>query len=268
MELLVPGTPGQVWSAMATGPGNAGWFVRGEIEPRVGGVFKLDFGQGAISTGEVTRWEPPFHFGYVERDWQPGAPPVATEITVTSRSGDQCIVRMVHSLFTSSDEWDTQVEGFEQGWPGFFAVLRLYLAHFAGAPAASFMVMTPAGDAPAAWLRLGGALGFAGLNVGERGSTSSAPEKFSGVVEHVYQDAKLRFVAIRIEEPSPGIILAGTLGASTNLGDLELKAGMGPNATVSVNRYYYGDDAAARAGENESPWREWLARTFDVQVIA
>lgn len=32
MELLVPGTPEQVWQAMATGPGNAAWFVKGEID--------------------------------------------------------------------------------------------------------------------------------------------------------------------------------------------------------------------------------------------
>src|SRR5688572_11275809 len=178
MELLVPGTPEQVWQAMATGPGNAAWFVKGEIEPRVGGKFKLDFGQGATSSGEVTAWEPPHRLGYVERDWQQGAPPVATEITITSRSGDQCVVRMVHTLFTASDEWDNQVESFEQGWPSFFAVLRVYLAHFAGATAASFMIMRPVSDdAYSAWLRMGEALGFAGANVSERRSDASAPER-------------------------------------------------------------------------------------------
>jgi len=54
MELLVPGTPEQVWHALATGPGYATWFVKGEIEPRVGGKFSLDFGQGLVTTGEVT----------------------------------------------------------------------------------------------------------------------------------------------------------------------------------------------------------------------
>jgi uncharacterized protein YndB with AHSA1/START domain len=66
MELLVPGTPEQVWQAMATGPGNAAWFTKGEIEPRIGGVFRLDFGQGAVSSGEMMMWEPPRQFSYVE----------------------------------------------------------------------------------------------------------------------------------------------------------------------------------------------------------
>src|SRR5688572_19853338 len=96
MELLVPGTPEQVWHAVATGPGTTAWFVRTEIEPRVGGAVLFDFGEGATSKGEVTAWEPHHRIEYVEREWQEGAPPVATEITVTGRSGDRCVVRMVH----------------------------------------------------------------------------------------------------------------------------------------------------------------------------
>jgi uncharacterized protein YndB with AHSA1/START domain len=259
MELVVPGTPEQVWHAMATGPGYAAWFVTGEIEPRVGGRFRLDFGQGATTAGEVTAWEPPYKFGYVERDWDQGAPPVATEITITSRSGDRCVVRMVHSLFTSADDWDDQVEGFENGWPGFFAVLRVYLTHFAGANAASFMAMTPAsGDALSVWLRLGEALGLAGASVGERRTASSGPEPWSGVVEHVYQDTQQRYVLVRLDAPSLGIALVGTYDK-----DATSHSAAGPSTNVSVLRYFYGDEAAGRAAEAESRWRHWLATTLD-----
>ena len=153
MEFLAPGTPEQVWQAMATGPGKRPWFTRPTIEERVGGVLRFDFGAMG-STGEVTVWEPPHRFGYVEREWSEGAPPVATEITITSRSGEQCVVRMVHSLFSTSDDWDDQMEGFEGGWPAFFAVLRLYLLHFAGRRGASFRVMASVkGDELAIWKR-------------------------------------------------------------------------------------------------------------------
>src|SRR5262245_8550048 len=186
MEVLVPGTPEQVWQALATGPGMAAWFVKGEIEPRVGGVFRLDFGQGALTSGEVTVWEPPHRFNYLERDWAPNAPPVATAISITSHAGDQCVVRMVHSLFTSLDDWDDQLEGFEQGWPAFFAVLRIYLARFAGADAASFVAATSTStDSLSAWLHLGEALGLLGANFGERRATSAGPEPWSGIVELV-----------------------------------------------------------------------------------
>lgn len=75
------------------------WTRQAKIEERLGGALQFDFGPGETSSGEVTAWEPPRRFGYVESGWSPGAPPVATEITITSRAGSQCVVRMVHSLF-------------------------------------------------------------------------------------------------------------------------------------------------------------------------
>ncbi len=262
MEFLVPGTPEQVWQAMATGPGNAAWFVKGEIEPRIGGVFRLDFGQGATTAGEVTAWAPPHTFGYVEREWAPDAPPVATEITITGRSGNQCVVRMVHSLFTSSEEWDDQVEGFESGWPGFFAILRVYLEHFAGASAASFIAMaTASAESPlSAWSRLGEALGLTGANVGERRTASSGPEPWSGIVELVHQDAQQRYVLLRLDAPAPGIALIGTTGSANLSGSTD--------TNVSLCRYFYGDDAVPLAPDSEVRWRDWLTQTFDAQGAA
>jgi uncharacterized protein YndB with AHSA1/START domain len=250
MELLVPGTPEQVWQAMATGAGNAAWFTKSEIEPRVGGLLRFDFGPGATSSGEVTMWEPPHQFSYIERGWEKDAPPVATEIVITSRSGDRCLVRMVHSLFTSSDDWDDQLEGFEKGWPGFFAVLRSYLTHFTGSSAASFISSTPASaDSLSTWLRLCELLGLAGANVGEQRTASSGPEPWSGVVEHVHQDAKQRYVLLRLDAPSPGLVLTGT-------------DDKGGSTTVSVCHFFYGENARVLAAESEPRTREWLSKRF------
>jgi uncharacterized protein YndB with AHSA1/START domain len=259
MEILVPGTPEQVWQAIATGPGNAAWFAKSEIEPRVGGVLRFDFGQGATSTGEVTAWEPPHRISYVERDWDEGAPPVATEITITSRAGDRCVMRMVHSLFTTSDDWDDQVEGFESGWPAFFAVLRVYLSHFAGEHAASCGAMHPAtGDSLSVWLRLCEALGLAGASVGERRTAPSSPEPWSGVVEHVHQDRQQRYMLLRIDAPAPGIALVATYdkGATSH-------SAAGQGTTVSLSRYFYGENADKLAAESEPRWCEWLNQNFE-----
>ena len=189
MEFIAPGTPEQVWQAMATGPGCAAWFTKAEIEERVGGELRFDFGPDGSSKGEVTVWDPPHHFGYIERDWNVGAPPVATEITITNRSAGRSVVRMVHSLFSSTDDWDDQMEGFESGWPGFFEVLRVYLTHFAGQRAACFMALTSIDGAPSdAWTTLTSALGLAGANVGERRSSPGEPEMLAGTIERVHQD--------------------------------------------------------------------------------
>jgi uncharacterized protein YndB with AHSA1/START domain len=247
MELVLPGTPEQIWEALATGAGNTAWFTRVTVEERVGGRIHFDFGPNGTSTGEVTAWEPPRLFGYVERDWSAGAPPVATEITITGRGGDRTVVRMVHSLFSTSDDWDDQLEGFEKGWPFFFDVLRVYLSHFAGQPAASFMVAANVdGDHLEVWKRLTESMGLAGANVGERVATAAEPERMSGVVERARQTRDDRFVLMRLEGPTPGIAAFATYPA-------------GSQVTVSIGRYLYGPDAAARAGAAERQWRAWLA---------
>lgn len=250
MEFLTPGTPEQVWQAMATGAGNGAWFTKTTIDEHVGGVIRFEFGPDVTSSGEITTWQPPHQFGYVERDWSPGAPPVATEITITSRSGDRCLVRMVHSLFSSSDEWDDQMEGFENGWPSFFAVLRIYLAHFAGRKAATLQAMSTVElDHLAAWQRLTQQLGLAGADAGERRTTAERPQALSGAIEQVQQDDRQRLVLMRLEAPSPGVALLGTYRA-------------GATVNVSMTLYFYGDDAAELAASSEPKWRDWLNETF------
>jgi len=247
LDLLVHGTPEQVWQAMATGAGYTAWFTRTTIEERVGGKLVFDFGGGATSSGEVLAWQPPFHFGYVEREWSEGAPPVATEVTITARSGDTCVVRMVHSLFASSDDWDDQMEGFENGWPGFFDVLRVYLRHFIGQRAASTSVMASTeGDVPAAWKRATTRLALAGTDVGDRRSTPDTPQRLSGVVEAVHQSAAHRYVVLRLDAPAPGIAVVGAYDH-------------GGTATIGLSLYYYGEGADAAAATSESCWRETLA---------
>lgn len=255
MELVVPGTPEQVWQAMATGPGNTAWFTKTTIDERVGGELRFDMGDHGTSAGEVTTWEPPHRFGYVEREWSPGAPPCATEITITSRSGDRCVVRMVHSLFTSADDWDDQMEGFEKGWPAFFEVLRIYLSHFAGRPAACVMAMTKTPTTHLeAWKRLVETLGLADADAGDR-RTTSQPEQLSGIVERIEQSAQQRFVFMRLDAPAPGVAIIGTYD-------------MGAHIHVSATFYFYGDDVATLAAASKEKWTNWMNRTFAGDPVA
>ena len=248
MEFVTPGTPEEVWQAMATGPGNAAWFTRATIDGRVGGALRFDFGPDMGSTGEVTAWEPPRRFGYVEREWMEGAPPVATEITITSRSGGKCVVRMVHSLFASTDDWDDQLEGFEGGWPFFFDVLRIYLTHFNGQPAAQFQTMVHTeGTQLDAWKRLMGALALSGADVGERRTTPPQPEALSGIVEVANQDSKQRLVTMRLDAPAPGVAIIGTCSHGND------------SVAASINLYFYGDNAGTVAAASEPRWRDWLS---------
>lgn len=245
MEFLLPGTPEQVWQAMATGPGNAAWFTKAEIEEKIGGQLTFHFAPGVTSGGTVTQWEPPHGFGYVEVGWAENAPPVATEITIIARSGDQCLVRMVHSLFSSTDDWDDQIESFESGWPGFFEVLRLYLTHHAGESAASFQISAEAkGGDLAVWRKLLAGFGHTSADVGEAW-TIKAGEALSGDVTCVRQDEKQRYLLMRIDGDVPGV---GLFGISR----------MRETVRLSVCRFFYGPDAGETAAATEPQWQAWL----------
>ncbi|MGK9167601.1 SRPBCC domain-containing protein [Inquilinus limosus] len=250
LEVLLPGTPEQVWQAIATGPGLSAWFTATTVEERVGGAIRFEFGEGMASAGTVTVWEPPFRFAYEERGWSSEAPPLATECVITSRSGDTCVLRLVHSLFTSEGSWDDEMEGFESGWPGFFEVLRAYLARFAGmrGAAARAMGMHPGSDLDA-WTDLVGRLGLAGANVGERRNTPDGAPALAGTVERVQQDAKSREIMLLLEQPAPGIALIGIHNWQGR-------------TRVPISAFFYGDRAGDVAARVEAELRAWMTKHF------
>ena len=133
VEVEVPGTPEEVWQAIATGPGISSWFVPTVFEVSDGKpvAVTMNFGPGMESRAAVTAWDPPRMFAAQGEGWG-GSPPIADEWSVEARGGGICVVRVVHSLFASTDDWDNQLEGTESGWPGFFRILRIYLTHFRG----------------------------------------------------------------------------------------------------------------------------------------
>lgn len=251
LEFEVPGTPEQVWRAIATGPGITSWFTPTDVEERAGGAITFHFGPGMDSSGTVTAWEPPLRFAYEERDWGPNAPPLATEVLVETRSGGTCVVRMVHSLFASSDEWDNQLESFEAGWPPFFHVLRLVLTHFPGETCSAFRLMGEApGSEEAAWEELTGALGLTGAAEGERRTApGSGVPPLAGVIERKGAGRHIHELILRLEEPAPGFAV---IGAYTWDGKVQ----------AAINFYLFGGRASAVVARDEPLWKAWMAERF------
>ena len=77
-EVEVPGTPEQVWQAIATGPGISSWFVPTDLEEREGGETVSHFGPGMDSTAKITAWEPPHRFAAEGGDLGSPAPGIGT----------------------------------------------------------------------------------------------------------------------------------------------------------------------------------------------
>ena len=251
VEVEVPGTPEEVWQAIATGPGISSWFVPTEFEERDGKpvAVTLNFGPGLESRSVVTAWEPPRMWAAQSDGWVPGSPPIANEWSVEARGGGICIVRIVHSLFASTDDWDNQLEGTKSGWPAFFRTLQIYLTHFRGQRSAMKQLMAPAAGTEAeAWETLTSALGVKGSSVGQRSTAPAGVPAFSGVAEYLSEapyDALLR-----IDKPGPGVVALGTFSLP------------GGPTMVALNFYLYGDQATGTIAHETPLWEAWFQERF------
>jgi uncharacterized protein YndB with AHSA1/START domain len=250
VEVEVPGTPEEVWQAIASGPGISSWFAPSEFEERDGKPVALTttFATNMKSRATVTAWDPPRKFTSEADSWFPGSPPIATEWSVEARAGGVCVVRVVQSLFASTDDWDDQLIGAETGIPGAFRVLRIYLDHFRGQRSAFMQFMAPVAGTPAdAWAALRTALGFGNAGPGERWSVPAGAPALSGVVEHVNQNPP--GAMIRLEEPTPGTAVLFTMD-------------FGESVIATFSFYLYGDDAAAAVVRETPLWHAWLHEHF------
>lgn len=251
VEVEVPGTPEEVWQAIATGPGVSSWFVPTKMDDHVGGSIVLTFGPNMDSVATMTAWDPPRRFAAESPGMAPGSPPLATEWMVEARSGGTCVVRVVHSMFASTDDWDDQLTSTEAGWPAFFRILRAYLEHFRGERSAYLSAMAIASsDAAGTWASLAGPLGVAGASAGERVEVAgSAAPPFAGIVEEVWESGHGRSTLVRLDEPAPGFAMLGVYNCG------------GP-VQAMVTLYLYGDQAHAVVERDEPAWRALMAERF------
>ena len=159
-----------------------------------------------------------------------------------------CLVRVVNSLFASTDDWDNQLEGTESGWPGFFRILRIYLTHFRGQRSAMMQWMAPAAGTEAeAWETLTAALGLKGVSAGQRWTAPAGVPALSGVEEHFSQSPCNAL--LRLDKPGPGTAALGAVNCG------------GP-IMVTLSFYLYGDQAAGTVARETPLWQAWIQERF------
>src|SRR3712207_6081683 len=200
----VPGTPEQVWQAIATAKGMSAWFLPTEMEEREGGSVHFSMGPEMGSDGHVTRWDPPHRLVY-EEDWaalmgkDPATlSPLTSEFVVEARSGGTCVGRVTSSGFGTGAAWEQEFwDDMGSSWRPFFDNLRLYLAHFPGQRATQLeAAASHPGDPDSVWSALRAALGL-----GDEGTTVEA-HGATGTVERVGE----RQVLVRLTAPVPGML--------------------------------------------------------------
>lgn len=132
-ELALPVPPEEVWRAIATREGQAGWFMTVDDD---GGAEIVEEPPRRLETRFGTQ---------------------AIEYVVEAASGATTVLRFVHSGMREDewgDEWDTMTGG---GWDLYLFTLGEYLRHFPGCPAVYTEAVAPAG--PDVWRRVLAALG-------------------------------------------------------------------------------------------------------------
>jgi uncharacterized protein YndB with AHSA1/START domain len=256
VEVEVPGTPEEVWQAIATGPGISSWMVPTEFEEQGGKpiAVKMNFGPGMEIRSPVTAWEPPRKWT-AQSDGVPGSPPSAYEWSVEARGGGLCIVRLVQSLFASTDDWDNQLEASQAAWVAFLRALRIYLTHFRGQRSTIMQFVVPvAGTEAQAWETLTTAVGVKGVSVGQKWAAPAGVPAFGGVAEY-YSESPYDAL-LRLDKPGPGIAALGAFNCG------------GPSSMAALNFYLYGDQAAGTVAHETPHWQAWFQEHFPMPAEA
>jgi hypothetical protein len=175
---------------------------------------------------------------------------MATEWIVEARSGGTCIVRVVHSLFASGDEWDDALESIEAGWPDYFRILTLYLKYFRGQQCSNIQLMSTAPEpASTAWDALTVSLGLAEATVGQRRTTPAGAPPLAGVVELTGALGHPHQLLLRVDQPTSGLVHMIALP-------------MCGQVFVVIRLYLYGDAGPSTVQRDEPLWRKWVNQLF------
>ena len=280
-EVEVPGSPEEVWRAIATGRGISSWFVPSKVEEREGGTVVTSFGPGMDAVAKITKWDPPRGFiaesGEGQGEAEEGPGKVATEWTVEARSGGKCVVRVVHRWFADTDDWDGEFEGHAYGWAtSFFRMLRLYLASYPGERCSAFQLSAfSRTTGPETWRTIRSALK---IDDGDQRFTSTpgSPELAGEVERMEITDPEL----LRVRESSPQVV-AALEGMAGEEPELLLRLDrpapgfahlfimpMGDQTMVSTRFHFFGDSGAAAAAVAEREWSGWLSERFPQEASA
>jgi uncharacterized protein YndB with AHSA1/START domain len=242
----VPGTPEQVWDAIATAKGMGAWFMPTRMEERVGGSLRFDMGPEMGSDGVVTEWDAPRKIVYQE-DWaalmgvgEDDLSALTSEFVVEAQSGGTCIVRVTSSGFGTGAEWEAGFwDSMGENWKPYFDHLRLYLTDFTGQQAANLeasAVHPQAADDLWATVRRAAGLGDQGARCAVNGITGTVTT--SGA----------RRALVRVTGPVQGMLSFAVFDDGMEEG----------TAIAEARGYFFGADAPGYVEREQLAWKAWL----------
>ena len=127
VEIEIAGSVDACWRAIATAEGISSWFVPAQLEERVGGELRLDYGPSGVDVAEIMIWEPGGRFAALSRPFGPDQPAVETRWEVQARDAETTVVRVVHSIASEDADLHRALSSFEAGWPWFLEALTRFV---------------------------------------------------------------------------------------------------------------------------------------------
>jgi uncharacterized protein YndB with AHSA1/START domain len=234
-EAEVPAGPGEVWAAIATGPGIDSWFMgRNEV---TAGAVRTVFGEYAPEL-KITESDPAHRFAY--RSGQaPDGRFIAYEFLIEGRASGSTVLRTVTSGFLPGEDWVDEFEAMTLGGELYFRTLVEYLTYFAGRFA---MPVTAFGPPGPSWTQdrslLCRELGLA------EAPQPGDPVRFTGEIG-----------------PADGVVYfanAHAIGVRTPDGLYRFIRGFG-KPVIAAHHLFAAD---AEPDQARQAWEAWLSRTL------
>lgn len=205
-------SPEDVFRAVTDGTELAKWLApEARVTPPEGatkGRVWVSWGEGMSAEHEIEIFDPPRRMRHPSGQSGATKAPLYVDWSIEAREGGKATLRLVHSGFSASADWDDEYDAHERGWRLMLQNLRHYFERHAHEPTVHLPFMAKI-ESPRAsiWPALLAELGFAATpKVGDRFRfTTPKGETLTGVVDLVtdsrdlalvvseYDDALLRF---------------------------------------------------------------------------
>ena len=212
LSVELDASPEDVFRAVTTGTEIAKWLapearVTAPEDGKRGSIW-ISWGEGMSAEHEIEIFDSPKRIRHPSGKNGETKAPLYADWSIEAREGGKTTLRLVHSGFSASADWDDEYEAHKRGWTLMLQNLRQYFARHAHEPAVHLpwmsSVESPRGSI---WKTLLGTLGLsAPPKVGDRFRfTTPKGSVLTGVVDLVtetrvlalvvreYDDALVRF---------------------------------------------------------------------------
>ncbi|MDI9900872.1 SRPBCC domain-containing protein [Rhodococcus sp. IEGM 1409] len=228
-EVVVPGTPEQIWAAIAAE--TAGWMFPSPLEIPADG--------SRPDSPIIATWEPPSELAIHMQG--PDGWFNNLEYVVEARDESTAVVRYVHAGVFAED-WDNQYDGASKHTDFYLHSLGQYVQYFAGRPTTYVAAEGPeASSAPDAMDTLRGALGIARDTTVDDTLTVNVPG--IGTIEAIVDYVDDWFIGLRTDNALLRFYGRNAFGGN-----------------VDAAHHLFAADADADAAT--AAWRAWLAGVF------